>query len=67
MRSVLAESILTAESLGGCYDNDFTDFREIDIFPTSDKFLSKEQPFYRLASEAFSLEPIKRASVHLDN
>ena len=55
------------ESPGGFHDNDFADFRRIDIFPTSDEFLSTTKPFYRLASEVFDSEPEERAGVHLDN
>jgi hypothetical protein len=56
-----------AESPGGRHDNDFADFRRIDIFPTSDEFLSTTKPFYRLASEVFDSTPKERVGVHLDN
>ena len=52
---------------GGRHDNDFEDFRKIAIFPTTDEFLAKEQPFYRQSDAVFETEPEKRAAVHLDN
>jgi hypothetical protein len=56
-----------AETPGGRHDNDFAEFRKIEIFPTSDEFLSKERPFYRVADDVFSSDPEERASAHLDN
>lgn len=67
LRSVPAASAASTESPGGRHDNDFADFRHIDIFPTADEFLSTAKPFYRLASEVFDSEPAERAQVHLDN
>ncbi|KAF1814036.1 P-loop containing nucleoside triphosphate hydrolase protein [Eremomyces bilateralis CBS 781.70] len=67
LRSVPAALAASAESPGGRHDNDFADFRRIDIFPTSDEFLSTTKPFYRLVNEAFDSEPAERAGVHLDN
>ena len=52
---------------GGRHDNDFEDFRKIAIFPTTDEFLAKEQPFYLQSDAVFEMEPEKRAAVHLDN
>ncbi|KAK4163750.1 putative AAA family ATPase [Cladorrhinum sp. PSN259] len=52
---------------GGRHDNDFADFREISIYPTTDEFLSAQQPFYRTAVEVRETELEKRAGVHLDN
>ena len=69
IRSVPAENkeSCALESPGGRHDNDYADFRRIDIFPTNDEFLSTTKPFYRLASEIFGSEPAERARVHLDN
>ena len=53
---------------GGRHDNDFTDFREIAIYPTADEIQSTEPPFLRLA-ETLS-DPAyegNRLTVHLDN
>ena len=52
---------------GGRHDNDFEDFREIAIFPTTDEFLAKEQPFYLQSDAVFETEPKERAAVHLGN
>lgn len=52
---------------GGRHDNDFEDFRQIAIFPTTDEFLAKEQPFYLQSDVVLETEPEKRAAVHLDN
>ncbi|KAK4228087.1 putative AAA family ATPase [Podospora fimiseda] len=52
---------------GGRHDNDFADFRKISIYPTTDEFLSKEQPFYLTAVEVRETDVKKRASVHMDN
>lgn len=57
----------TLESAGGRHDNDFADFRRIDIFPTNDELHSTMKSFYRLASEVSGFEPAKRAGIHLDN
>ena len=52
---------------GGRHDNDFEDFRQIAIFPTTDEFSAKQQPFYLQSDLVFETEPEKRAAVHLDN
>ena len=52
---------------GGRHDNDFEDFRQIAIFPTTDEFSAKDQPFYLQSDAVFETEPEKRAAVHLDN
>jgi hypothetical protein len=38
---------------GGRHDNDFADFREINIFPTNDELLSKERPFLQRLDDVF--------------
>lgn len=52
---------------GGRHDNDFADFREICIFPTTDEFLSTETPFYRKMSEVDEVDEKIRETVHIDN
>ncbi|TID20283.1 P-loop containing nucleoside triphosphate hydrolase protein [Venturia nashicola] len=52
---------------GGRHDNDFVDFRQIAIYPTSDEFMSIVQPFYRRAQEVTKAEPDDRVGIHLDN
>lgn len=52
---------------GGRHDNDFADYRETAIFPTTDEFLSESQPFYRPAREIAAAKPEERVGLHLDN
>lgn len=56
-----------SEAAGGRHDNDFADFRDISIFPTSDEFYSSALPFYQRAAEVAAVEHSKRPRVHLDN
>lgn len=58
---------LSTTKPGGRHDNDFEDFRQIAIFPTTDEFSAKEQPFYLQSDVVFETEPERRAAVHLDN
>ena len=59
--------ISTVSSPGGRHDNDFVNFRDIAIYPTTDEFLSTAQPFYVTADEVVATDEISRAAVHLDN
>ena len=53
---------------GGRHDNDFEDFRKIDILPTADEITSKEQPFYRISEELDDPATIDtRPGTYLDN
>ncbi|PNY26752.1 NFX1-type zinc finger-containing protein 1 [Tolypocladium capitatum] len=52
---------------GGRHDNDDANFRNIQIYPTRDEFLSKLQPYYLTAKEVFDTDLPDRARVHLDN
>ncbi|KAL2257926.1 hypothetical protein VTK26DRAFT_8951 [Humicola hyalothermophila] len=52
---------------GGRHDNDFSNFRKISIYPTTDEFLSTQTPYYRTAREVAETNVEKRAGVHLDN
>ncbi|PSR97392.1 P-loop containing nucleoside triphosphate hydrolase protein [Coniella lustricola] len=52
---------------GGRHDNDFTDFRQIAIYPTTDEFLSTERPFYRKAKEVSDMQMTQRPAAHIDN
>ena len=53
---------------GGRHDNDFTDYREIAIYPTADEIRSTEPAFLRLA-ETLDDPAYKenRLTIHLDN
>ncbi|KAK1470006.1 ATPase [Colletotrichum melonis] len=55
------------EAAGGRHDNDFSSFRDISIFPTSDEFYSNAKPFYRMAAEVAAADQVQRPRVHLDN
>ncbi|KAK1981578.1 ATPase [Colletotrichum cereale] len=55
------------ETAGGRHDNDFANFRDVSIFPTSDEFYSSALPFYRRAAEVASVDHTQRPRVHLDN
>lgn len=52
---------------GGRHDNDFADFRQIRIYPTTDEFLSNEQPYYLRAQEVDERPDDERTMTHLDN
>ncbi|KAI6264472.1 hypothetical protein MCOR28_011007 [Pyricularia oryzae] len=58
---------------GGRHDNDYSNFRQISIYPTADEFLSAEKPFYRPRSEVFADGREEAAdydllsAVHIDN
>ncbi|KAH6848029.1 P-loop containing nucleoside triphosphate hydrolase protein [Chaetomium sp. MPI-CAGE-AT-0009] len=52
---------------GGRHDNDFADISKIHIYPTTDEFLSKQQPYYQTAREIADTEVDKRPRAHLDN
>lgn len=52
---------------GGRHDNDFADFREISIFPTSDEFYSKALPFYQRSGQIAAIDATRRPGAHLDN
>ncbi|KAK3320409.1 P-loop containing nucleoside triphosphate hydrolase protein [Cercophora scortea] len=52
---------------GGRHDNDHVSFRQIAIYPTTDEFLSKSQPFYRTLREVLDTSAETRAGVHIDN
>ncbi|KAL4998548.1 P-loop containing nucleoside triphosphate hydrolase protein [Aspergillus recurvatus] len=52
---------------GGRHDNDYADFRQIAIYPTSGEFHSTEKPFYRRAVDIRQLAESARPAAHLDN
>lgn len=52
---------------GGRHDNDHTDFRDISIYPTTDEFLSTQQPFYRTVVEVSEADVADRPGLHIDN
>lgn len=52
---------------GGRHDNDFKDYRQIAIFPTSDELTCNERAYYR-TSDAIQQKPIEyRSGIHLEN
>jgi hypothetical protein len=57
---------LGGSSPGGRHDNDFVDFREIEILPTADELSSNESPFLRTSDAVDELDD-GRLPVHLDN
>lgn len=57
----------TLNGAGGRHDNDFSDFRKIRIYPTTDEFLSTQTPYYQTAKEVAETDLERRAGVHLDN
>ena len=59
--------ISTVSSPGGRHDNDFVNFRDIAIYPTTDEVLSTAQPFYLTADEIMATDEISRPAIHLDN
>ncbi|KAI6611012.1 hypothetical protein MCOR08_010878 [Pyricularia oryzae] len=58
---------------GGRHDNNYSNFRQISIYPTADEFFSAEKPFYRPRSEVFADGREEAAdydllsAVHIDN
>ncbi|KAG6170686.1 hypothetical protein E4U11_001972 [Claviceps purpurea] len=52
---------------GGRHDNDFADYRQISVFPTSDEFASSQRSFYRTASDIARSAPEDRSQCQLDN
>ncbi|KAL6407796.1 NFX1-type zinc finger-containing protein 1 [Ilyonectria robusta] len=51
---------------GGRHDNDFEDFREISIYPTTDELLSSEEPFLQRLDDVFDSPMETRAQVYRD-
>ena len=54
------------ECAGGRHDNDFSDFRQISIFPTPDELSSKEAPFLRQPAAVTGSSREKRVALHFD-
>ena len=52
---------------GGRHDNDFEDFREIAIFPTTDELLAEQPPFILQADTVLDTNPRDRVATHLGN
>ncbi|KAK1622780.1 ATPase [Colletotrichum phormii] len=72
IRKVLALRLASSgdenlEAAGGRHDNDFSNFRDVSIFPTSDEFYSNAKPFYRTAAEVATADHLQRPRFHLDN
>lgn len=51
---------------GGRHDNDFADFRDINIFPTNDELLSKERPYLQRLDDVFATESEQTSKVKGD-
>ncbi|KAM7215771.1 helicase required for RNAi-mediated heterochromatin assembly 1 [Rhypophila decipiens] len=56
-----------ASDPGGRHDNDHANFHDICIYPTTDEFLSTEQPYFRAAEEVSKADIASRPGLHLDN
>lgn len=67
LRNSPAGSFGSSYAPGGRHDNDFADFRQISVYPTTDEFLSTERPFYRRAEEVFETDLNHRSATQLDN
>lgn len=52
-------------SPGGRHDNDFSDFRDILIYPTNDEILSSEKPFLQRLEDVFETAMDDRARTYL--
>ncbi|XPS80538.1 hypothetical protein M3J07_012514 [Ascochyta lentis] len=52
---------------GGRHDNDYADFRKVQIRPTPDEFASNDTPFYRRADVVNSASTGERGLIHIDN
>jgi len=57
----------TVNGPGGRHDNDFADFRKIELLPSIDELISSDPPFMRFASEIDEIEDKERLMTHLDN
>lgn len=55
-----------ASSAGGRHDNDFEDFRNIAIYPTTDELMSSQQPFLQRLDDVFDMPVDKRTLVYRD-
>ncbi|KAF7546720.1 hypothetical protein G7Z17_g8238 [Cylindrodendrum hubeiense] len=53
-------------SPGGRHDNDFENFRDISIYPTTDELLSAEDPFLQRLEDVFDSPIETRAEVYRD-
>lgn len=51
---------------GGRHDNDFSDFRQISIYPTAQEFLSTEEPYLPRLDDIFNFPVEARAAANLD-
>lgn len=51
---------------GGRHDNDFENFRDVSIYPTTDELLSSEEPFLQRLDDVFDSPMETRAQVYRD-
>lgn len=54
-------------SPGGRHDNDFVDFRQISILPTSAELSSPDEPFFRTTGYLVDENEEDKPAIHLDN
>ncbi|KAF4126208.1 Superfamily I DNA and/or RNA helicase [Geosmithia morbida] len=62
-----SDAVLGMEAPGGRHDNDFANFREISIYPTTDELASTLKPFYRTLAEITAADPSCRFKDYVDN
>ncbi|KAH6889821.1 P-loop containing nucleoside triphosphate hydrolase protein [Thelonectria olida] len=55
-----------ANGPGGRHDNDFEDFRDVVIYPTTDELLSSEEPFLQRLDDVFDTPMDERPKVYRD-
>ncbi|KAJ5114222.1 hypothetical protein N7456_002756 [Penicillium angulare] len=67
MKSSASTLLMSEETAGGRHDNDFADFRQIAILPTTGEMACTEKPFYRSVDEITQLVGSERIAAHVDN
>jgi len=67
VRTLTTSPSNTVDGPGGRHDNDFADFRKIELLPSIDELVSSDPPFLRFASEIEEFEDNERLTTHLDN
>ncbi|KAJ5272282.1 hypothetical protein N7478_007407 [Penicillium angulare] len=67
MKSSASTLLVSEDTAGSRHDNDFADFRQIAIFPTTDEMGCTEKPFYRSVDEITHLAGSERIAAHVDN
>lgn len=67
MKSSASTLVASEDTAGGRHDNDFADFRQTAIFPTTDEMGCTDKPFYRRVDEITQLSGSQRIAAHADN